>query len=163
MRPKGAATMSDLDIAGLMAPLGPFERPRSIAVAVSAAADYAATPAVLVLLAAGCSDPPGGDRPRAHAPMTIINHTHRFVFVHVPKNAGTSVAHYLSHCETYYRHTVDGSDTGQTTPAMNGSRFVSRNVSRISSSNVTKRRATCPNPTRSSAILTVEASVPETA
>lgn len=33
--------------------------------------------------------------------MTLINETYRFVFVHVPKNAGTSVAHYLSQLSTY--------------------------------------------------------------
>jgi hypothetical protein len=33
--------------------------------------------------------------------MTLINHAHGFVFVHVPKNAGTSVAQYLSALSTY--------------------------------------------------------------
>ncbi len=33
--------------------------------------------------------------------MTLINHTYRFVFVHVPKNAGTSVTRYLSQLSTY--------------------------------------------------------------
>jgi Sulfotransferase family len=33
--------------------------------------------------------------------MTLINHTYGFVFVHVPKNAGTSVTRYLSPLSTY--------------------------------------------------------------
>ena len=33
--------------------------------------------------------------------MTIINHDYRFVFVHIPKNAGTSVAHYLAQLSGY--------------------------------------------------------------
>jgi hypothetical protein len=33
--------------------------------------------------------------------MTLINHTYRFVFIHIPKNAGTSVSQYLSQVSTY--------------------------------------------------------------
>jgi hypothetical protein len=33
--------------------------------------------------------------------VSIINHTYQFIFVHVPKNAGTSVARYLSELSSY--------------------------------------------------------------
>jgi hypothetical protein len=33
--------------------------------------------------------------------MTLINHRYRFVFIHIPKNAGTSVARYLAQLSTY--------------------------------------------------------------
>ena len=45
--------------------------------------------------------------------MTIINHSHRFVFVHIPKNAGTSVAHYLSQLSSYRDQEIGATDLGE--------------------------------------------------
>lgn len=45
--------------------------------------------------------------------MTIINHTHRFVFVHIPKNAGTAVAMALAPLTTYRDLELGATDLGQ--------------------------------------------------
>jgi hypothetical protein len=45
--------------------------------------------------------------------MTLINHTYGFVFVHVPKNAGTSVAQYLSQLSTYRDQEIGGTALGE--------------------------------------------------
>lgn len=45
--------------------------------------------------------------------MTIINHSHRFVFVHIPKNAGTSVAHYLSQLSSYRDLEIGATELGE--------------------------------------------------
>jgi hypothetical protein len=53
--------------------------------------------------------------------MTIINHSHRFVFVHIPKNAGTSVAHYLSQLSTYRDQEIGATELGEAiAPAFRG-------------------------------------------
>jgi hypothetical protein len=45
--------------------------------------------------------------------MTIINHHHRFVFVHIPKNAGTSVAQYLSQVSSYRDQEIGATELGE--------------------------------------------------
>lgn len=45
--------------------------------------------------------------------MTVINHTHGFVFVHVPKNAGSSVGRYLSQLTTYRDQEIGVSKLGE--------------------------------------------------
>jgi Sulfotransferase family len=45
--------------------------------------------------------------------MTIINHTHKFVFVHVPKAAGTTVANALSKLTRYCDQEVGGTGFGE--------------------------------------------------
>lgn len=45
--------------------------------------------------------------------MTLINHTYSFVFVHVPKNAGTSVAQYLSQLSTYRDQEIGATALGE--------------------------------------------------
>jgi hypothetical protein len=42
----------------------------------------------------------------------IINHTWRFIFVHIPKNAGTSIAHYLSPLSTYRDQEIGATELG---------------------------------------------------
>lgn len=45
--------------------------------------------------------------------MTLINHTYRFVFIHIPKNAGTSVAMALVPTMTYRDQEIGGTELGQ--------------------------------------------------
>ena len=45
--------------------------------------------------------------------MTVINHTHRFVFIHIPKTAGTSVVAALRPVNTYRDLEVGGSKLGE--------------------------------------------------
>jgi hypothetical protein len=45
--------------------------------------------------------------------VTIINHTYHFVFVHIPKNAGTSVALALAPLNTYRDQELGGTELGQ--------------------------------------------------
>ncbi len=45
--------------------------------------------------------------------MTVINHTYGFVFIHIPKNAGTSVVAALSPFNTYRDLEVGASDLGE--------------------------------------------------
>lgn len=45
--------------------------------------------------------------------MCIINHTHKFVFVHVPKAAGTSVSSWLSQYSTYRDLEIGGTQFGE--------------------------------------------------
>lgn len=45
--------------------------------------------------------------------MTLINHEYRFVFVHIPKNAGTSVALALAPLMTYRDQEIGGTELGQ--------------------------------------------------
>ena len=45
--------------------------------------------------------------------MTLINHRYRFVFVHIPKNAGTSVATALAPLTTYRDQEIGGTELGQ--------------------------------------------------
>jgi len=40
----------------------------------------------------------GTDHSSQPAPMTILNNTHKFIFVHVPKTAGTAVTQYFRWC-----------------------------------------------------------------
>lgn len=43
----------------------------------------------------------------------IVNHTHRFIFVHVPKSAGTSVTDLFSQYSTYRDLEVGGTELGE--------------------------------------------------
>lgn len=45
--------------------------------------------------------------------MTLINHGYRFVFIHIPKNAGTSVARYLAQLSTYRDLEVGATTLGE--------------------------------------------------
>jgi hypothetical protein len=45
--------------------------------------------------------------------MTLINHTYRFLFVHIPKNAGTSVAMALQPIMGYRDQEIGGTELGQ--------------------------------------------------
>jgi len=45
--------------------------------------------------------------------MAIINHTHRFIFVHVPKAAGTSVTQHLSQYTQYCDLEIGGTEFGE--------------------------------------------------
>jgi hypothetical protein len=55
--------------------------------------------------------------------MTIINHTYGFIFVHVPKNAGTSVSAYLSHLSTYRDQEIGSTPLGQAIAPLYRARF----------------------------------------
>jgi len=55
--------------------------------------------------------------------VTLINHTYRFIFVHVPKNAGTSVAMYLSQASTYRDQEIGGTQLGQAVAPFYRARF----------------------------------------
>jgi uncharacterized membrane protein len=45
--------------------------------------------------------------------MTIINHTYGFVFIHIPKNAGSSTANYLSQLSAYRDQEVGVTRVGE--------------------------------------------------
>jgi hypothetical protein len=45
--------------------------------------------------------------------MCIINHTYQFIFVHVPKSAGTAVAQYLSALTTYQDEEIGATRLGE--------------------------------------------------
>lgn len=55
--------------------------------------------------------------------MTIINHTQRFVFVHIPKNAGTSVSVYLSQLSTYRDQEIGSTELGEAKAPLYRRRF----------------------------------------
>lgn len=55
--------------------------------------------------------------------MSIINHTHRFVFVHVPKNAGTSISTLLSPLTTYRDQEIGATPMGEAVQAHYQRRF----------------------------------------
>lgn len=55
--------------------------------------------------------------------MTLINHTYRFIFVHIPKNAGTSVALYLSQASRYRDQEIGGTQLGQAVAPFYRARF----------------------------------------
>jgi len=53
----------------------------------------------------------------------IINHTHRFIFVHVPKAAGTSMVKALSKFSTYRDQEVGGTQVGEVIAPFMRARF----------------------------------------
>jgi hypothetical protein len=53
----------------------------------------------------------------------IINHTHRFIFVHVPKTAGTSVSTALSKYSTYRDLEIGGTPLGEAVQPFMSDRF----------------------------------------
>lgn len=55
--------------------------------------------------------------------MTIINHSHRFVFVHVPKAAGTSVTGHLSELTNYCDLEIGGTAFGEKVQGAYARRF----------------------------------------
>lgn len=53
----------------------------------------------------------------------IVNHTHKFIFVHVPKNAGTSVTQALSKLSTWRDLEVGGTQLGEALHPLFNKRF----------------------------------------
>ena len=53
----------------------------------------------------------------------IINHTHRFIFVHVPKAAGTSMVKALSEFSTYQDQEIGGTQVGEAIAPFMRARF----------------------------------------
>lgn len=53
----------------------------------------------------------------------IINHTHRFIFLHVPKNAGTSITAWLSGFTGWNDIELGGTDYGEQIQNIYGPRF----------------------------------------
>ena len=60
----------------------------------------------------------------------IINHTHRFVFIHIPKAAGTTVTRALSDLTRYCDQEIGGSGLGEAAQAYYMQRFGLRKHSR---------------------------------
>lgn len=55
--------------------------------------------------------------------MTIVNTTHRFIFVHIPKTAGTSVKHFFGQYTRYCDVEIGGSADGEIIAPYYGKRF----------------------------------------
>lgn len=55
--------------------------------------------------------------------MTVINNTHRFIFIHVPKAAGTTMTHYLSQFTRWNDFEIGGTPYGEQLARLYGPRF----------------------------------------
>jgi Sulfotransferase family len=82
--------------------------------------------------------------------MCVINHTYGFIFVHIPKNAGTSVARTLAALSTYRDLEVGATDLGEAlAPQFKlrygiGKHSTFREISKVvGSSNVANYRTFC--------------------
>jgi hypothetical protein len=55
--------------------------------------------------------------------MSVINHVYRFVFIHIPKTAGTSVVSYLAALTTYRDQEIGATAFGESVAPAYGERF----------------------------------------